>query len=188
MRVVAGQFKKMKLNMVDSKLTRPTTDKVKEAIFSIIFPYIKEGGIALDLYAGSGSLGIEAASRGYEKVYLIDHAKPAIDTINKNIASTKKPENFVVLKQTANNVIENFSPDLKFDLVLLDPPYAKQQIVTDINHLQKTNHLADDAIIVAETDEHGYNSINQNFDKKNFEVIANKEYGITFLTIFRRIK
>jgi 16S rRNA (guanine966-N2)-methyltransferase len=187
MRVVGGEFKKMKLSMVDSKLTRPTTDKVKESIFSIIYPYINDGNV-LDLFAGSGSLGIEAVSRGYKKAYLIDQSKLAIETIKKNVEATTKNDRFVIIKKTAQAVVEQLKGQVEFNLVLLDPPYAKQQIIQNLKELLNANLLSEDAIIVAETDEHGFNSINQNYDKNFFELITTKKYGITFLTILRRIK
>ncbi|MDR0899555.1 MAG: 16S rRNA (guanine(966)-N(2))-methyltransferase RsmD [Lactobacillaceae bacterium] len=188
MRVVGGQFKKLKLNMVDSKKTRPTTDKVKESLFNILMPYLTNGEV-LDLYAGSGALGIEAVSRGYSHAYLVDLAKPAIETIQKNVDATHSPESFSIIKSTAAQAIERLKKDyVKLDLVLLDPPYAKQQIIKDIAALLENNLLSDDSIIVAETDEHGFNSVNQNYDKEHFEVVTTRNFSISYITVFRRIK
>lgn len=188
MRVVSGDFKKMKLAMVDSKLTRPTTDKVKESLFNILMPYQTDGNV-LDLYAGSGSLGIEAVSRGYKMGYLVDNAKPAIDTIKKNIEATHNEDKFEVIKTTSNKALQNFAEQkLIFDLVLLDPPYAKQQIINDMQMMIEDDLLSNDAVIVAETDLHGFNSIGQNYDKEHFELLTTRNFSISYISIFRRIK
>ena len=97
MRIVAGEFGGRRLSAVPGMATRPTTDKVKEALFNIIGPYFS-GGTSLDLYGGSGGLSIEGVSRGIEHAILVDRAYPAIKTIKDNIGVTKHPEKFTVLK------------------------------------------------------------------------------------------
>ncbi len=185
MRVVAGKNKGMRLKMVSSKLTRPTTDKVKEALFSVIAPYTK-GDLVLDLYAGSGALGIEAVSRGYQKAYLVDHAGPAIETIKMNVAATKNLDSFVMTKAPASQAIKQFAEQrIVFDLVIFDPPYAKQHIAKDILDLLEHGLLADQALLVAETDEHGFHSVNDNLPA-GFSVLAQKNYGITYLTVIKK--
>ncbi|MFT8812805.1 16S rRNA (guanine(966)-N(2))-methyltransferase RsmD [Oenococcus sp.] len=187
MRVVAGKNRGMRLKMVASKLTRPTTDKVKEALFSIITPYIK-AGLVLDLYAGSGALGIEAVSRGYAKAYLVDHARPAIEVIRANAAATKNPQAFEIMKLPASQALTKMAEEgLKFDLLVFDPPYAKQHIANDVVQLQDDGLLAEDALLVAETDEHGFRSLNDNLPT-GFTVLAQKNYGMTYLTIFKKDK
>lgn len=132
MRVVAGEYRGRKLSAVPGMATRPTTDKVKEAVFNIIGPYF-DGGTSLDLYAGSGGLSIEGVSRGIERAVLVDRQLAAIKTIKKNIATTKHEDQFVVLKQDATRALHMLqSKGEHFDLIYLDPPYAKQQIVTDL--------------------------------------------------------
>lgn len=132
MRVVAGEYRGRKLSAVPGMATRPTTDKVKEAVFNIIGPYF-DGGTSLDLYAGSGGLSIEGVSRGIERAVLVDRQLAAIKTIKKNIVTTKHEDQFVVLKQDATRALHMLqSKGEHFDLIYLDPPYAKQQIVTDL--------------------------------------------------------
>ena len=88
MRVVAGKFRSRQLKSVDSKKTRPTTDKNKENLFNMIGPYF-DGGVCLDLFAGSGGLGIEAISRGMNELYSVDHQYKACSTIRENVSMLK---------------------------------------------------------------------------------------------------
>ena len=97
MRIISGEFGGRRLSAVPGMQTRPTTDKVKEAMFNILNRYPQTGQV-LDLYAGSGGLGIEAVSRGYDHAFLIDHQYAAIKTIKNNVAVTKHPEQFTILK------------------------------------------------------------------------------------------
>ncbi len=174
MRIVAGDFGGRKLSAVPGMATRPTTDKVKEALFNIIGPYFN-GGTSLDLFAGSGGLSIEAVSRGISQAVLVDRQYQAIKTIKKNIDVTKHSEQFKVYKMDAHKALNLFAKDkLKFNLVFLDPPYAKQQIV-------KNNLLAKDAMIVAETDQNAKLPT----DLADFNFIRRQEYGITVLTIYQ---
>src|SRR5690625_4867518 len=123
MRVIAGDFKGSRLQSVPGTKTRPTSDKIKEAIFNIIGPFFA-GGMCLDLFAGSGSLGLEALSRGMEKVVFVDKNKQAIKCINRNIEHVKAIDKVKVLRMDAFKAI-NFlaNKQHKFDLIILDPPY-----------------------------------------------------------------
>lgn len=181
MRIVAGDFGGRRLSAVPGMATRPTTDKVKEALFNIIGPYFK-GGISLDLYGGSGGLSIEGVSRGIEHAVLVDRAYPAIKTIKSNIEVTKHPEKFTVLKMDSRKALMVLQKQgKKFDLIYLDPPYAKQQIVKDMNRMVELDLLNDNALIVAET--------NQEADLSNdidsFKFIKKQSYGITVLNFYR---
>ncbi|WP_230912494.1 16S rRNA (guanine(966)-N(2))-methyltransferase RsmD [Agrilactobacillus fermenti] len=180
MRIVAGEYSGRRLKPVPGRKTRPTTDKVKEAIFNIIGPYF-EGGTALDLYAGTGGLGIEAVSRGIAKAYLVDRQYAAIKTIEANVSVTKAPEKFDIIKSPANRALVKFSEDqIKFDLVLLDPPYREQQIVKLLGQFHEQVLLHPGALIVAETDVTVlYPEIT------GFSLIGQHQYGITEVSIFK---
>lgn len=134
MRVVSGNYGGRPLKTLAGKTTRPTTDKVKGAIFNMIGPYF-EGGRVLDLFAGSGSLAIEAISRGMDHAILVEKDRAAQQVILENIKMTKESEKFQLLKMSAERVLSNLSET--FDLVLLDPPYAKEQIVENLELLQE---------------------------------------------------
>ncbi|MBB1062324.1 16S rRNA (guanine(966)-N(2))-methyltransferase RsmD [Limosilactobacillus fastidiosus] len=181
MRIVAGDFGGRRLSAVPGMATRPTTDKVKEALFNIIGPYFN-GGISLDLYGGSGGLSIEGISRGIEHAVLVDRAYPAIKTIKGNIEVTKHPEKFTVLKMDSRKALTILQKQgKKFDLIYLDPPYAKQQIVKDMARLAELGLLNDNALVVAETNQEA----NLPIDIDSFRFIKKQSYGITVLNFYR---
>lgn len=182
MRVVSGKFRGRKLNAVPGMATRPTTDKVKEALFNIIGPYF-DGGQSLDLFAGSGGLSIEGVSRGIDHAVLIDRQYQAIKTIHHNIEVTKNPEQFSVYKMDARKALGMLGKhQAKFDLVYLDPPYAKQQIMRDLDRMVTDDLLNDGAVIAAETNQAADLPTE---DQPNFAFIRQQTYGITVLTIYR---
>ena len=178
MRIISGEFRGRRLNAVPGMATRPTTDKVKESLFNIIGPYF-EGGTSIDLYGGSGGLSIEAVSRGIDHATLIDRQYAAI----KNIEVTKHPERFSVYKQDAEKALHFLSRQTQhFDLVFLDPPYAKQHIIDDLEKMVDLNLLNDQALIVAETNQEAQLPT-ENWG--SFEFLRQQTYGITVLTIYR---
>lgn len=153
MRVIAGDYRGRKLKSLTGDKTRPTTDKVKGAIFNRIGPYFS-GGKVLDLFAGSGALAIEAISRGCEFAVCIDRSFDAIRVIQENVELTKEPEKFLVKKMTADKALLFLSQSNdQFDYIFLDPPYAKQQIVEQIQQMVELNLLAEHAQIICETDQ-----------------------------------
>ncbi|EIJ79461.1 methyltransferase [Bacillus methanolicus MGA3] len=128
MRVISGACKGRILKAVPGSSTRPTTDKVKEAIFNMIGPYF-DGGLGLDLFAGSGGLGIEALSRGLSKVIFVDKDKKAIQIIHENIKTCGLMEQSEVYLNSAERALKAIiKRGLVFDFIFLDPPYKKQQI------------------------------------------------------------
>jgi 16S rRNA (guanine(966)-N(2))-methyltransferase RsmD len=130
MRVVSGICKGRPLKAVPGNTTRPTTDKVKEAIFNMIGPYF-DGGSALDLFAGSGGLGIEGLSRGLEKAVFIDRDSKAIQTIRENIEACQLGEKTEVYRNDADRAIKALMKrEMSFDYIFLDPPYKQQQLVS----------------------------------------------------------
>ena len=161
MRVVAGKYGGRPLKTLEGKTTRPTTDKVKGAIFNMIGPYF-DGGQVLDLYAGSGSLAIEAISRG------------------QNISMTKEKERFELLKMDSNRALELVTG--QFDLVLLDPPYAKERIAADVEKLVERELLSDDVLVVCETDK----SVDLPEEIAGLGIWKQKIYGISKVTVYVR--
>ncbi|MFB9769389.1 16S rRNA (guanine(966)-N(2))-methyltransferase RsmD [Lactiplantibacillus modestisalitolerans] len=182
MRIVAGEFGGRRLKAVPGMQTRPTTDKVKEAVFNIIGPYF-DGGRSLDLFAGSGGLSIEAVSRGIDQAVLIDRQYQAIKTIRENIVVTKAADRFDVIKGDAQRVLERLATQGQtFDLVFLDPPYAKQQIVKDIQRCADLQLLNPGCRIVCETDTNAQLPA----ELPGFERIRRQDYGITVITIYQK--
>lgn len=153
MRIIAGQYARRNLFTLNSNKTRPTGDKTKESLFNSLGQFFS-GGRVLDLYAGSGALGIESVSRGMDEAYLVDIAPDAIQIIKRNVALTKEEEKFKVIKRPDTMALAQFAQEqVQFDLIFLDPPYAKQKIAQIIQQMLELDLLADDALIVAETDE-----------------------------------
>ncbi|MEW9667586.1 16S rRNA (guanine(966)-N(2))-methyltransferase RsmD [Ammoniphilus sp. 3BR4] len=181
MRVISGSKKGRPLAAVPGKGTRPTVDKVKESIFSMIGPYYK-GGVALDLYAGTGGLGIEALSRGMDKAIFVDLDKKAIAVIKENLERTELTEQAEVYKNEASRALKALTKrNIKLDLVFLDPPYAYQKINTEIAILHDHGMLNDEAYIVAETDA----EVQLTDRIGNVHKIKEVEYGNTRITIYQ---
>ncbi len=181
MRVVAGKFKGRPLKSLPGNNTRPTTDKVKGAIFNMIGPYFS-GGVALDLYGGSGSLGIEAVSRGCTQAVIADMNQGAIKIIKENVSLTKEGEHFLVWKtrdkQTLKKAAEN---NLQFSLVFLDPPYAKQKIQEIISLLLELDLLLPGAWVVCETDK----GVTLD-DIPQLTYYKEQTYGISKVTLYQK--
>ncbi|MGC4375521.1 16S rRNA (guanine(966)-N(2))-methyltransferase RsmD [Fictibacillus sp. Mic-4] len=152
MRVISGECKGRALRAVPGQSTRPTTDKIKESMFNIIGPYFN-GGIGLDLYGGSGGLGIEALSRGMDLFIFVDKDIKAIETIRKNIDQCNYSSKAEVYRNDSQRALKALKKRaIQFDIVFLDPPYAKQRIEKDIEMLDQFELLTKDAQIIAEHD------------------------------------
>ena len=150
MRVVAGTLKGRSIKAVKGTNTRPTTDKVKESIFNIIGPYF-DGGVALDLFGGSGNLGIESLSRGIDRVIFVDRETIAINTIKQNVKDLKIEDQVEIYRNDAFKALKAIvKRGLQFDLILLDPPYKGQRINEIIEFIHENELLAIDGIIMAE--------------------------------------
>ncbi len=182
LRIISGKYKGRRLKSLKGDNTRPTTDKVKESMFNIIGPYF-DGGVVLDLYSGSGSLGIEAVSRGMDKAVLSEMNFGAIKVIQENVAITKEPENFEIWKgRDDKNLVKASGAGYQFDLVFLDPPYAKQKVVEILDKLAQGNLLTTDALVVCEVDK----EVPLPTEYGNFEMMKEQIYGITKVVIYRQ--
>jgi 16S rRNA (guanine966-N2)-methyltransferase len=182
MRVIAGEARGLQLKAVPGKTTRPTTDKVKEAMFNIIGPYF-DGGKALDLYAGSGALGIEALSRGMESCIFVDQNKQAIATIHANLSHTGYTDKAEVYRNDSLRALKAVGKrDVAFELILLDPPYAKQQIATIFGLIDDYHLLAPAGVTVCET------ALHIQLPDTAGPLIKEREecYGDTKLTVYKK--
>ena len=179
LRVVAGDFGGRPLKTLEGKTTRPTTDKVKGAIFNMIGPFF-DGGRVLDLFSGSGSLAIEAISRGMSSAVLVEKDRRAQAVIQENIKMTKSEEQFQLLKMDAERALTQLTG--QFDLVLLDPPYAKEQIVANITQLEEQGLLSEEVMLVCETDK----GVDLPEEVSNFGIWKQKTYGISKVTVYVR--
>lgn len=150
MRVVAGKARGLTLKTLDGDSTRPTRDMVREALFNIIAEKIPDA-VFLDMFAGSGAIGIEALSRGAKKAYFIDSNKDAISIINQNLNKARFNDNSVVWCGDFLKALDKIKNE-KFDVVFIDPPYNKELGVKAIEEIYKRNILQVDGIIIYETD------------------------------------
>ena len=179
MRVIAGKYRSIKLNAVEGMNTRPTTDKIKENLFNMIDCYDCK---VLDLFGGTGGLGIEALSRGASHVTFIDGSNNAIKVIKSNIEKCKiNSTEYSLFRNDFKRALKIFGKkDEKFDIIFLDPPYDKGLIDDALNNIFDNQLCNDGALIICEK-----SNIEQiTVSNENIEVIKEKQYGITDIIIF----
>ncbi|MBW5013753.1 16S rRNA (guanine(966)-N(2))-methyltransferase RsmD [Streptococcus pneumoniae] len=179
MKIVSGIYGGRPLRTLEGKTTRPTSDKVRGAIFNMIGPYF-EGGRVLDLYAGSGGLSIEAVSRGMSSAVLVERDRKAQTIVAENIQMTKEIGKFQLLKMDAERALERVSGE--FDLVFLDPPYTKEQIVADIEKMAERELFSEDVMVVCETDK----AVELPEEIACLGIWKEKIYGISKVTVYVR--
>ncbi len=184
MRVIAGQFKGRKLANLKGRKIRPTSDRIREAVFSILSQKI-DNSMVLDLFAGTGALGIESLSRGAAKSVFVDKSKEAMKIINKNIELLKikdKAEVFLHDACAISNLKIVF--DQKFDLIFMDPPYDKGFIVKAFENAGLLSMMKSNSIIIAE------HSIRDNNIEKvaGLDLFDRRTYGETLISFFRKSK
>ena len=179
MKIVSGIYGGRPLKTLEGKTTRPTSDKVRGAIFNMIGPYF-EGGRALDLYAGGGGLAIEAVSRGMSSAVLVERDRKAQTIVAENIQMTKDVGKFQLLKMDAERALEQLSGE--FDLIFLDPPYAKEQIVADIEKMAERALFSEDVMVVCETDK----AVELPEEIACLGIWKEKIYGISKVTVYVR--
>lgn len=180
-RVVSGVKKGLHLKAVPGTSTRPTTDKVKEAIFNIIGPYF-DGGVGLDLFGGSGGLGIEALSRGIDKMIFVDRDQKAIQTIKGNLETCRLLDQAEVYRNDAVRALKAIvKRDIKFDVIFLDPPYKQQKLTELIEEISKHQLLTSDGVVIAEHD----SEVLLEKSIGNLELVRHEEYGIIGVSLYR---
>lgn len=177
MRVITGKMRGMRLQTLDGEAVRPTSEKTKEAIFSAI-QFDIEGRRVLDLFAGSGQLGIEAISRGAQKAVFIDASQESIDVIKNNIKKTGIESQVVVCKTDFLSFIKGTKE--VFDICFIDPPYNKGYLQTALNEISSI--MSDYGIIVCE---HASDEVlPEKFDK--FSIYRQYKYGkLITVTIYK---
>lgn len=180
MKIISGKYKGRILKGFDINGTRPTMERVKESVFAMIQDYVKDA-IILDLYAGSGNLGIEAISNGAKKAYLVDNNKIAINIIKDNI-KTLNIDNTIIDMVDANYALDNFiGKDIKFDVVFLDPPYHTDELEKALSKINdNVKLLSNDAVIVCETE------IKIDYEKyDNLMIYKTRNYGKKCVNILK---
>ncbi len=151
MRIISGTAKGAKLYTLEGIDTRPTLDRIKESLFNIIKNEILDSYV-LDLFAGSGGVGLEFASRGAKKVILCDNSKEAIKIINKNIEKTKLEEKIDLKQINSQRLLDNLKNE-KFNIIFIDPPYNSDLIVKSVEKIFENDMISTEGIVILETDE-----------------------------------
>ncbi len=150
LRVIGGSARGVPIKAPDTLNTRPTLDRTKESVFNILMPYITDTAV-LDLFAGSGSLGIEALSRGAKSAVFVDKSNKCRDIILDNLNKTKFTEQATVLSMDVTNAIKNLhDKQSKFDLIFLDPPYNMNFVVKTIQSLDEFDIMSEEGILACE--------------------------------------
>ncbi len=185
MRIIGGKYKGLKLLPPDGIKIRPTSDKLKESLFSIITSNKYKINIdncnVLDICSGTGSLGIEAFSRGANAVYFVDKDHKSINLIYKNISKLNidiKFENKIkIIKDEATKALKNINK--VFQIVLIDPPYSSNITEKCLSKLKKLNLINQDSFIFAESNKA------EDFNFDGYQILDIKLYGNSKLTILR---
>ncbi len=151
-RIIAGLWRGRKIIFPSVENLRPTPDRVRETVFNWLTPYLHDAN-CLDLFAGSGILGIEALSRGAASVTFVEQNKKAIKIIQQNLQSLSSQKNFTMIQQDALQFLQQ-SPSSKFNIVFLDPPYQSNLLTTCWQLLQKHDYLQKNAFIYFEHHTH----------------------------------
>ncbi len=149
MRIIAGTARSLPLKTVDGPDTRPTTDRIKETLFNIIAPEVADA-VFLDLFAGSGAIGLEAVSRGAKRAVFVDNNKKAVSVIRENIHFTGFDSRCEVIDRDFGAAVKTLDGKERFDLVFLDPPYGKGLSVRAVDALSASGLCVDGALVIVE--------------------------------------
>lgn len=183
MRVISGSARGAKLYSLEGNTTRPTLDRVKEALFNIIQNEIKDSEV-LDLFSGSGALAIEALSRGAKFAILCDQSQEAINMIRKNLEKTHLKEKANVIKDDYQKALNLFQNKYQFDLIFIDPPYAGGMVKIAIDKIMKLDLLKENGQIIIETDEE--ERILKEIKETDINVYDLRKYGRVKLIFLNR--
>ena len=171
MRVIAGTARSINLITPKGFDTRPTTDKYKETLFNCLQSYIGNC-VFVDLFAGSGAIGIEALSRGAAKAYFCDNSREAVDCIKSNLSKTKLGDKAIVYKEDVSFFIKNRIKEVP-DIIFLDPPFKLHLEKDIVKLLCEYDLIGDETIVIVECDNY---AVFDFLDELNLEIYKTKEY------------
>ncbi len=173
MRVIAGSARRLNLKTISGNDIRPTTDRIKETLFNMLQNDIP-GCLFLDLFSGSGAIGIEALSRGADCAYFVENNNAAISCIRENLRFTKLSDSGIVMECSAITAISRLeSRNLCFDIIFMDPPYEKNLEMEVLDRLRESSLVGEDTLIIVEA------SLGTSFDylkDYGYEMLKSKEY------------
>lgn len=179
MRIITGKARGVRLDTLEGLATRPTTEKVKEAIFSMI-QFDIEGRRVLDIFAGSGQMALEALSRGAKDAVLIDASKEAAEIIRKNALKTKLFPDVKVIVSDYKTALRQLAGREKFDIVFCDAPYAAKLTGDAIARLIDADILNAGATVICESDEE------KTFETDSLKLIKQNHYGRVFVSVYKK--
>ncbi|BAK81076.1 16S rRNA (guanine(966)-N(2))-methyltransferase RsmD [Candidatus Arthromitus sp. SFB-rat-Yit] len=182
MRIITGKAKGKKLISPDGyDVTRPTLDRVKQSIFNIIQNELNRDSIVLDLFAGTGSLGLESASRGAKKIYLCDKNDVTFSYLEQNIKNTGLSDCAFAIKGEFDVNLRSFKGKEKFDLIFIDPPYNSDYVNRSINLVDDLNILNKNGLIIVKIS----SSESKFIESKNINLVDYRKYGNTTVCFYR---
>ncbi|MBR1494922.1 MAG: 16S rRNA (guanine(966)-N(2))-methyltransferase RsmD [Acidaminococcaceae bacterium] len=183
MRIITGKARGLRLNVPKNYDVRPTADRVKESLFNIIGTRVM-GATVLDLFAGSGNLGLESWSRGARFVQFVDNSRNSLQLTSSNIQKCRAEADCKVLKHDAEAAMELlYKQGQRFDLVFVDPPYNKGWVQKVLRKLEKSPFLTEEGWLIAE---HSMHDEIADAAPEGFEIFRSQQYGETVLTFIRR--
>lgn len=150
MRVIAGVARSLPLKCPKGHDTRPTTDRIKETLFNMLQPYT-QGSVFVDMFSGSGAIGIEALSRGAKKAYFIDNGSSALSCIQENLLFTRLADKAVVLKQDAVSALGSIF-EKETDIIFMDPPYGLDLEKQVLSAMREYRYVTKDTLIIVEAE------------------------------------
>lgn len=176
MRVISGKYKGIFLDGFDIDGTRPTMDRIKESMFAMIQDNLKDS-VCLDLFAGSGSLGIEALSNGANYCYFVDNSDKIYKILKNNLSKLRDPNYSIIFKNYKQSLEEFKKNNIKFDLIILDPPYKLNLINDIIKYIYENNLLNKNGIIMCEYED-------EILKENLFTLLKHKKYGSKNVSIY----
>ena len=179
MKIISGTLKGRNIEGYNIEGTRPTMDRVKESLFGMIQDDIKDSTV-LDLFAGSGNLGVEAISNGAKIAYFIDNNPEVIKVLNKNIANLDIQSKSRVILSDWKKALNTFATqNIKFDLIFIDPPYAYDVYEKILNKVSTLNLLSDNGLIIME-----YSNLHLPTTYENLTLYKERNYGNKSINIY----
>ena len=181
MKIISGKYKGRVLDGFELKGTRPTMDRVKESLFAMIQNHIFDS-IVLDLFSGSGNLGIEALSEGAKFSYFVDSNKKACQIIKNNLEKIGE-ENYEIIGMDYLKALDYFyNKKIKFDIIFLDPPYNTDYVKKSLEKIEKFNLINDKGIVVCES-----NELEKIVSPNRFKIKKEKKYGDKYIVLLEKI-
>lgn len=182
MRIIAGSKRRLPLKTIQGKDTRPTTDRIKETLFNMLQLEIP-GSYFLDLFAGSGQIGLEAVSRGARYAVFVEHSKKAADCIRENIRFTKSEQESLLLQRDVISALRSMEGKYQFDVIFMDPPYEESIEKDVLFYLRDSSLLKENTLIIVEaalTTDFSY------LEEAGFTLIKEKKYKTNKHMFIRR--